>query len=133
MKNLTVATLLLSSLFVAGAARADDLTAANAAFDNREYETAFHLYQPLAEQGNAAAESVLGSMYYYGRGVPKNAVQAYIWFSLAAEARGGVGDVAKVNRAIVGRTMNSAQIALAEDLMRQCLDLKLKQCRNWTI
>jgi hypothetical protein len=119
-------------LFAAGVARAEDLTAANAAFDNRDYRTAFRLYQPLAEQGNTAAESALGSMYFYGRGVQKDDVQAYMWFSLAAGGAGGISDVAKTNRAVVGRMMTSTQMALAERLVRRCLDSQFKQCRNWT-
>ena len=40
----------------------------------------------LAEQGNVAAESGLGMMYAQGDGVPKDEVEALVWFILAARA-----------------------------------------------
>jgi hypothetical protein len=41
----------------------------------------------LAEQGNAMAQSMLGSMYYYGegKGVPQDFEKAVHWFRLAAK------------------------------------------------
>lgn len=40
---------------------------------------------PLAEQGNAEAQAVLGFMYQYGRGVPQNDVISLHWYTCAAE------------------------------------------------
>ena len=40
---------------------------------------------PLAEQGNLAAQSLLGYKYYNGEGVPKDYQQAVKWFRLASE------------------------------------------------
>lgn len=134
MKSVIAATLLLvlASLLAAEMARADDLAVANVAFDKRDYVTAFRLYKPLAEQGNIAAESALGSLYFYGHGVGKDAVRAYMWFSLAANGAGGIANVAKINRAIVGRTMNATELTLAESLVRRCKDSKLDRCQDWT-
>ena len=39
----------------------------------------------LAEQGDATAQSNLGYMYYGGRGVPQNYIEAVTWYRLAAE------------------------------------------------
>ena len=39
--------------------------------------------QVEAEQGNVAAQIVLGQMYYDGQGTPQDFKQAYIWFSVA--------------------------------------------------
>jgi TPR repeat protein len=36
-----------------------------------------------AEQGNVAAQSKLGAIYYGGRGVPQDLAQAYFWMLLA--------------------------------------------------
>lgn len=132
MKNLITATVVLGSLLAAGTARADDLATANATFDKKDYRTAIQLYKPLAEQGNTSAESVLGSMYFYGHGVEKDAVRAYMWFSLASEGVGAVADVAKTNRAVVGKILKSTELSLAENLARQCLDTKFKRCGEWT-
>jgi hypothetical protein len=37
-----------------------------------------------AEQGNAAAQNHLGSLYADGRGVPQDYAEAYFWLSLAS-------------------------------------------------
>jgi hypothetical protein len=36
-----------------------------------------------AEQGNVAAQSKLGALYYAGRGIPADLHQAYFWMLLA--------------------------------------------------
>ena len=38
-----------------------------------------------AEQGDAASQFALGSMYYYGKGVPKNYIEAVGWYRKSAE------------------------------------------------
>ncbi len=43
-----------------------------AAFDRGDYATALREWRPLAEKGNAIAQSKLGFMYVFGEGVPKN-------------------------------------------------------------
>ena len=56
-----------------------------AAYKQRDYATALKLLRPLAEQGNAAAQNVLGVMYEIGRGVPQDDMEAVKWFRLSAE------------------------------------------------
>jgi len=41
--------------------------------------------RPLAEQGNALAQYVLGNMYANGEGVPEDDAEAVRWYRLAAE------------------------------------------------
>jgi uncharacterized protein len=41
-------------------------------------------YRKAAEQGDAHAQFNLGVMYADGIGVPQDAVQAYMWYNLAA-------------------------------------------------
>ncbi|WP_143541459.1 tetratricopeptide repeat protein, partial [Rodentibacter genomosp. 1] len=50
-----------------------------------DYQTAFSLWKPLAEQGNAIAQFNLGSMYKKGRGVKQDYAEAVKWFTKAAE------------------------------------------------
>jgi TPR repeat protein len=50
-----------------------------------DYATAFKELKPLAEQGNAAAQSLLGRMYWNGNGVIQDYNAAYKWNMLAAE------------------------------------------------
>ena len=56
-----------------------------AAYERGDYATALREFRPLAEQGFALAQSVLGEMYYRGHGVPKNYDMAAKWIRKAAE------------------------------------------------
>ncbi len=42
-------------------------------------------YQKAAEQGDVNAQSILGAMYYEGKGVQKNYAKAFEWFEKAAK------------------------------------------------
>jgi uncharacterized protein len=66
----------------AGAAERDD---ARAALERGEFATAMRLYKPLAEQGDAAAQSSLALMYRRGLGVPVDFAAAAAWYRKAAE------------------------------------------------
>ena len=77
---------------------------------------AVNWYTKAAEQRYADAQGELGLMYAQGDGVPKDAVQAYVWWNLAAAQ--GI-ESAKNNRAIIEKTMTSAQIAEAQKLSRE--------------
>ena len=78
--------------------------------------TALRLWSPLAEQGNAGAQTNLGLMYANGQGVPKHYVQAHMWLNLAAAQN----DVAATkNRDLVVAKMTPAQIAEAQKLARE--------------
>ena len=50
-----------------------------------EYQTAFKLWLPLAEQGEASAQFNLGMMYDNGQGVKQDDVEAVKWYRQAAE------------------------------------------------
>jgi TPR repeat protein len=49
-----------------------------------DYPTAMRILRPLDEQGNIKAQYVLGSMYYFGKGVQRNYAQAFRWWQAAA-------------------------------------------------
>jgi TPR repeat protein len=51
-----------------------------------DYAKAHQLLWPLADQGNAVAEEILGFMYVRGEGVQRDDAVAFHWFTLAAEA-----------------------------------------------
>ena len=55
---------------------ARDLEDAAAAYKSGDYEKAFWLLKPLAEQGHAGSQFNLGSMYKDGYGVPKDNAKA---------------------------------------------------------
>ncbi len=64
---------------------AGPLEDAAAAYQKQDYTTALRLLRPLADQGDADAQFLLGSMYDYGRGVPQDYAQAVKWYRLAAD------------------------------------------------
>jgi uncharacterized protein len=74
---------LLSSL--AAPVMAGPLEDATATLERRDLATAFRLFRPLADQGNAEAQMKLGFMYVTGEGTPQDYVEALKWFRLAAE------------------------------------------------
>ena len=55
------------------------------ALEREDYETAYKLFLPLAEQGDADAQFNLGVMYYGGEGVPQDYAEAIKLWKLAAE------------------------------------------------
>jgi uncharacterized protein len=77
-----VADLAQAAGFV-GAVR--DTDAAYAAYQRGNYATALRHLSPLADQGDPRAQSLLGLMYYHGRGVPQDDPEAAKWFRLAAD------------------------------------------------
>lgn len=60
-------------------------TDAGRAYSAGDYTEAAKLYTPMAEQGDAEAELVLGSMYDVGLGVRQDYREAMKWYRLAAE------------------------------------------------
>ncbi len=78
--------ILAISLGIAGSsAFAQDFDKAMDAYDAGDYQTAVQQLLPLAEQGNAAAQTSLGFMYRGGTGVLQDHKEAVRWYRLAAE------------------------------------------------
>jgi uncharacterized protein len=55
------------------------------ALKNSDYDTALREIRPLALKGDAEAQSILGTMYANGQGVPVNNKKAVDWTRKAAE------------------------------------------------
>jgi uncharacterized protein len=72
-------------LFSASSAFAGDKYDCLDAYNGKNYTEALRLCRPLAEQGDLSAQSVLGSMYLKGRGVPQNDFEVAKWYRKAAE------------------------------------------------
>jgi len=72
--------ILLSTEFSTGA----DLNVAKHAYAEKDYATALKELAPLAKQGNAEAEVLLGRMYLMAYGVLRDPDQAYKLFEAAA-------------------------------------------------
>jgi hypothetical protein len=120
MKKLLILLLLVPSLSW-GADSEKGLTA----YNQGDYATAIKEWRPLAEQGNASAQSNLGAMYVIGQGVLQNNIYAHMWFNIAASSG---NSKAAENRTIVGEYMTSADISKAQELARQCVNKNYKDC-----
>lgn len=55
------------------------------AYEKGNYPAALEELKPLADQGNAVAQSILGLMYANGQGVPQDDKEAVAWYHKAAE------------------------------------------------
>ncbi|WP_261528067.1 tetratricopeptide repeat protein [Burkholderia multivorans] len=56
----------------------------NVAYRNKDYGTAMAQLAPLAAQGDADAQMLVGFMYQNGKGVPQDYAEAMKWYKLAA-------------------------------------------------
>jgi TPR repeat protein len=80
-----------------------------AAYRKQHYVTAMNLWLPLAQAGDPEAQANIGVLCRDAQGVATGrAVEAYMWFSLAA-ARGN--KKAAAERDTLARNMTAAQIA----------------------
>jgi hypothetical protein len=83
--RLLVSTLITASLSTLSVrAKADFLTGRDAAIHG-DYATAYNELLPLAENGHAASEGILGAMYRDGLGVERSLPKAFFWTSQAAQ------------------------------------------------
>src|ERR1700745_3217196 len=55
------------------------------AYERRDFAAAIAVWRPLAESGNAEAQTLLGAMYWSGEGVPRDHKEAAKWYLRAAE------------------------------------------------
>ena len=83
---------------VTDSAQREALLDGSAALNSGDYAKALRQFRPLADQGTAAAEDLIGIMYYFGQGVPQGYAEAAKWFRLAAhqgnaDAEGWLGDI----------------------------------------
>ena len=78
---LTLAVLLGS----AGVSWSADFQKGLTAAQSGDFATALREWTPLAKQGNARVQRILGAMYAVGQGVPKDYKTAVKWYRLAAE------------------------------------------------
>ena len=77
--------LLFFTLLGAVSAFGADFDKGLAAAEAGDYATALREWKPLADQGNAVAQTNLGVMYGNGHGVPQDYKEAMRWYRLAAD------------------------------------------------
>ena len=84
MRALRTAVVLVLALALSAPVLAADYQAGLEAFQRDDYATALKELRPLAEQGNAEAQALLGRMYGGGFGVTQDNAEAVKWYQLAA-------------------------------------------------
>jgi uncharacterized protein len=85
MSKLLLASALFFALVAAGPAAAGPLQTGIAAYNAHDYPTAARLLLPLAQHGNAQAQTYVAFMFANGRGLPQNYVAAARWYRAASE------------------------------------------------
>ena len=86
--------------------------------NQRDYKRAYKMIVPLAENGKAAAQLVLGMMYFKGTGVERNIIEADKWLIVSEKLGQEAG---KKNRIFIERQMNRHQIEKAHKLAKSWL------------
>ena len=81
----TLLTALTALMLFATPVVAGDWEDGYGAYGAGDYQKAFRLWKPLAEQGDVRAQSNLGLMYDLGKGVPEDDAKALYWYRKAAE------------------------------------------------
>ncbi len=89
MRVLRAAVVLVLALALPAPVSAADFQAGLDAHERGDYATALEELRPLAERGDGRAQYFLGSMYFYGAGVPRDVGEAVRWYYRAAERGDG--------------------------------------------
>jgi len=84
----------------------------------QDYREALKWYRLAAEQGNAAAQNNLGTMYERGLGVPQDKVLAYALYNLSA-AGDPPSNKAISNRDAIAKEMTPREIEAGQALTRE--------------
>ena len=82
----------------------------------QDYEEAVKWFRRSANQGFAGSQFKLSAMYWAGKGVKQDAVQAHMWANLAA-AQGT--EMARGARMIAEEQMTRAQVIEARKMARE--------------
>jgi TPR repeat protein len=82
-------------------------------------------YRKAAEQGDAGAQSNLGSMYAKGDGVAEDKLNAYAWWSLA-KAQGDSSAIKNIDT--FKPRMTAQQIADSQALAAKCYSSGYRDC-----
>ncbi|MEM7716982.1 MAG: tetratricopeptide repeat protein [Cyanobacteria bacterium P01_A01_bin.68] len=59
-------------------------------FQVKDYGKAFELLKPIADEGDAEAQCIIGNMYQLGLGLERNILKAVKWYKKSAEKGYGV-------------------------------------------
>ena len=126
MRKLPLFACAIAALVLSGAAvLAGPWEDGMVAYNRGDYVPAIKLFRPLAEAGNAKAQSILGVMYRKGEGVTPSSARAFMWLSIAA-ARGD--GTAKVKLREMAKEMTPAEMSHAKEMMAACEASDYRNC-----
>jgi len=91
----------------------------------QNYGTAVKWYRRAAEQGYAYAHTAMGRMHRDGDGVPQDLKRAYMWFTIAAALWDPNAKQMKIE---IARTMAPADLLIAQQMTRECVEKTYKDC-----
>ena len=89
--------------------KAPDL--AYGAFQRGEYLTAFQLALPLAEKGDAAAQTLIAELYEKGLGIARDTKQSAIWYEIAAKSGNREAQFAYALKLLQGKDVKRNKVA----------------------
>jgi len=78
-------TMLAEQMTLNTVVRSDKFENGLGEYTKSNYAKALELLRPIAEEGNAVAQSLLGRMYFRGEGIAQDYQEAAKWHHLAAE------------------------------------------------
>ncbi len=93
MKTLRSVVVLVLALALSAPVLAADYQAGFDAYDRGDYATALKEWRPLAGQGVAEAQFLLGQLYHQGKGMPQDYTGAEYWYSKAARQGNAMGQL----------------------------------------
>lgn len=83
--KIVITTLFCTVIFIGSGCSISDYDKGFDAAEKKDYISAFKLWLPLAEQGEARAQSKIATMYQLGYGVRKDIEKAVYWHTKACE------------------------------------------------
>lgn len=84
-KTLSMFGICIGILFLATLPVFADFDLGEQAYIAEDFEDAFHEWSPLASQGHAEAQNMLGFMYRWGQGVEQDFAKAQEWYKRSAD------------------------------------------------
>ena len=95
------------------------------AYEANDFAAALKEFTPLAEAGNAYAQSMLGFMYDNGKGVLQDNAVAHMWYNIASA--NGDTDAREWRDERAG-LMTPAAIEKAQAMARECMSSGYTKC-----
>ena len=92
-----------------------DAVSGKLAYEHGRYDEALANWRPAAERGDAEAQFSLAVMYYEGKGVETDWVQAYVWF---ARAYANGYKLAGQMVSVLARRLGADQLQHAQQLLQ---------------